>query len=280
VKADTSNGNKSLQNVIGTRALPSDISVTPIVSKITDGHDVKRPIEHQPPSVSCYPVNKEADADSPEVVQEKQSTPMSIEDLVAAKKLKDDQSPSQQNSRAFQIPKGLTITEISSASKSDKVASEVVPADNQVQITPAIYDVQALPVLHIPEVSTGDHYDLLQKFDEANLPSVKKSIAPVKTNGTLGGHPGMPNGLLRMTASLHQKSDFSRPGIGKIVTTKVTPKDLKSQMALNKIGLSMNNGNSFQNVSQQVIFQQKKNSTQLNKQVLQGLIECILKFCY
>ena len=179
---------------------------------------------------------------------------MSIEDLVAAKKLKDEQTsaqtPSQQNSRAFQIPKGLTITEISAATKSDVVAV----ADNKVQITPAIFDVQALPVLHIPEVSTGDHYDLLQKFDEASMPSVKKSIAPIKTNGGApGGHPGMPNGLLRMTASLHQKSDFSRPGIGKIVTTKVTPKDLKSQMALNKIGLSMNNGNSFQSVTQQVI---------------------------
>ena len=256
VKADTTNGNKSFQNVIGSRALPSDISVTPVVNKVTDGQEVKRPIEHQPPSVSCYPVNKEVEVGtSPEVIQEKQqSTPMSIEDLVAAKKLKDEQtsaqSPSQQNSRAFQIPKGLTITEISAATKSDVVAV----ADNKVQITPAIFDVQALPVLHIPEVSTGDHYDLLQKFDEASMPSVKKSIAPIKTNGGApGGHPGMPNGLLRMTASLHQKSDFSRPGIGKIVTTKVTPKDLKSQMALNKIGLSMNNGNSFQSVTQQVI---------------------------
>ena len=226
MKTDTTNGNKSFQTVIGSRALPSDISVTPIISKVSSGNDVKRPIEHQPPSVSCYPINKE--------VEKVEKVPMSIDDLVAAKKLKDEQaafqSPSQQNNRSFQIPKGLTITEISSGSKSNEKG-------------PVNYEVQALPVLHIPEVSTGDHYDLLKRFDEVDLPNEKKST---KTNGMLGGHPGMPNGLLRMTASLQQKSDYSRPGVGKI-QTKVTPKDLKSQLALNKIGFSMdknsNNGN-------------------------------------
>ena len=243
IKADTSNGNKIIQNVIGSRALPSDISVTPIVSKVAAAaSEVKRPIEHQPPSVSCYPINKEIEKN--EIAPGRLSNPMSIEDLVAAKKLKDEQSfpqsPSQQNNRAFQIPKGLTITEISAAAKSGKVLEE-----SKDKVHAAVYEVQALPVLHIPEVSSGEHYDLLRKFDEANLPREKKST---KTNGghhsgLPGGHPGMPNGLLRMTASLQQKSDYSRPGVGKVMTTKVTPKDLKSQLALNKIGLSMDNGN-------------------------------------
>jgi len=243
IKTDTSNGNKIIQNVIGSRALPSDISVTPIVSKVAAAaSEVKRPIEHQPPSVSCYPINKEIEKN--EIAPGRLSNPMSIEDLVAAKKLKDEQSfsqsPSQQNNRAFQLPKGLTITEISAAAKSGKVLEE-----SKDKVHAAVYEVQALPVLHIPEVSSGEHYDLLRKFDEANLPREKKSA---KANGghhsgLPGGHPGMPNGLLRMTASLQQKSDYSRPGVGKVMTTKVTPKDLKSQLALNKIGLSMDNGN-------------------------------------
>jgi hypothetical protein len=220
IKADTSNGNgKSFQSVIGTRTLPSDISVTPVLTKSADG--AKRPIEHQPPSVSCYPISKEV-----ERAQE-----MSIDDLVAAKKLKDEQSSgvpgSQQNSRAFQLPKGLTITEISS--KPEKPAGDK-----------SGYEVQALPVLHIPEVSSGGghHYDLLKKLDEASVAAPDKKVSSVKA--TNGGHPGMPNGLLRLTASLQQKSDYSRPGIGK-VTPKVTPKDFKSQQALSKIGLSIGN---------------------------------------
>ena len=229
-KADTSNGNKTIQSVIGSRTLPSDISVTPVLTKSsTVSNDIKRQIEHQPPSVSCYPIGRE-------VVEKTQE--MSIDDLMAAKKLKDEQhpgsGPSQQNNRSFQLPKGLTITEISS--KSEKPASEKPPVN---------YEVQALPVLHIPDVPTGistaskgdRHFDLLKKFDEASsgtggdkrpVPSSKPS------NGIVGGHPGMPNGLLRMTASLQQKSDYSRPGIGRI-QTKVTPKDLKSQQALDKI---------------------------------------------
>ena len=243
IKTDTSNGNKSLQTVIGTRTLPSDISVTPVMTKSTTvSNDIKRPIEHQPPSVSCYPINKE-------VVERE----MSIDDLVAAKKLKDERtpgaSPSQQNNRSFQLPKGLTITEISS--KNEKPNTDKVPIQ---------YEVQALPVLHIPDVptssssnssagkGTGHHFDLLKKFDEANSGPGDKRPGLKSTNGMVGGHPGMPNGLLRMTASLQQKSEYSRPGIGRI-QTKVTPKDLKSQMALTRIGLPMDN-NGFGKVGQ------------------------------
>ena len=52
---------------------------------------------------------------------------------------------------------------------------------------------------------------------------------------TSTGHPGLPNGLLRMANMQQQSSNPAQPPPK--IATKIVPKDLKSQLALSKIGL-------------------------------------------
>ena len=90
-----------------------------------------------------------------------------------------------------------------------------------------------LPVLNIPTSPykgryKGDSGASLNAASSSAFPAAA-SVAPSTSSGA--GHPGLPNGLLRMANM--QQSGHPPPKIA----TKIVPKDLKSQLALSKIGL-------------------------------------------
>ena len=83
-------------------------------------------------------------------------------------------------------------------------------------------------------------------------PMIHSSGPTASISSAASGHPGMPSGLLRMTAtSLQHKSFQSQPNSSQMQhnilnhhqrsssgsTTKITPKDVKSRLALNKMKL-------------------------------------------
>ena len=90
-----------------------------------------------------------------------------------------------------------------------------------------------LPVLNIPTSPYKGRYkgDSGASLAAAPTSGFPPAPAAASTSSSGAGHPGLPNGLLRMANM--QQSGHPPPKIA----TKIVPKDLKSQLALSKIGL-------------------------------------------
>ncbi len=86
-------------------------------------------------------------------------------------------------------------------------------------------NLQMLPVLNIPGAAT------ITSSSRRSLPT-KADVSTLTSPAGVGGHPGLPNGLLRMA-----NTSMQQPNAPPKVATKIVPKDLKSQLALSKIGL-------------------------------------------
>ena len=95
-----------------------------------------------------------------------------------------------------QLPRGLTITEI------DKSVKKLQQ-----------------PVISIPDIVS------------VTARPAKPTSSVASSSSLSSGHPGLPNGLLRMATAATSNSSLLPPA------TKVVPKDLKSQLALSKIGI-------------------------------------------
>ncbi len=147
-----------------------------------------------------------------------------------------DNSKTAAESLYHHLPKGLTITEIQhSTASNNKSMSRPPPPVPKVTVTAknvastacaptsTVNGVGRMPMINIPKPPTK------------RLPSLPqhqpRSITPTASGG---GHPGLPNGLLKMATAA--ASSVQMPV--RQVTTKVVPKDLKSQLALSRMGLS------------------------------------------
>ena len=150
----------------------------------------------------------------------------------------------QQQQQVYQhnLPKGLTITEIdrsrvrpfakteppvplvSISQQPVKGVTQSMPQQGQMTFggkqNRFQQHQQVMPVISIPDPSK-------LVASRAAARSVQSSTAAKPT-----GHPGLPNGLLRMATTSYQQNSTPK------VATKIVPKDLKSQLALSKLGLS------------------------------------------
>ena len=97
-----------------------------------------------------------------------------------------------------------------------------------------------------PATSKSPHSPRNVTLPVLNIPTSPLSNRRYKGGGGAGsgdpsppststGHPGLPNGLLRMANMQQQSSNPAQPPPK--IATKIVPKDLKSQLALSKIGL-------------------------------------------
>ena len=166
-----------------------------------------------------------------------------VEDLIPSKKpkhLKGTTNNPVSTSSSLNLPKGLTITEINHMSR--KQGSNFPAPRSEQDKNNSVCEIQMLPV------ASPYHQYLKLK------PNVNNSQPPIST-----GHPGLPNGLLRV-ASMQQ----SGSGLPQ-VATKVVPKDLKSQLALSRIGLP--NSNNSADIG--------KSKSGLNKQRPEGHHLCL-----
>ena len=252
------------------RVVPDEISVTTVIGP--PGNKSKAPSHHQEPAIiSCYPVTKSTSHGST-----KRHVSAST-DASMAKKIKS--SPTQQDQQ-YPFPKGLTITEVNVPTPMTNPLGLLINPLNvcatSLQQHQEEEDDDVIPVLHIPELSGISHSESsiskvrMQhnptfggKHSSSRLPSGISNIRPLvqgafpkgfNSNATTSGHPGMPSGLLRMTATSLQQKSFqsqlnvpqaphnmltlhSRPTAATSSIPKITSKDVKSRMALNKIGL-------------------------------------------
>ncbi len=189
-------------------------------------------------------------------------------DLVPNKKTKTSASPSAPSNKAlYGLPTGLTITEInnkpSSSSSSSKVASSKSTAKSSFPTPQPSFpssaasgslNIQMLPVMNPPEPL---HRKSGKRLVYPPPPAPASSSAK---------HPGLPNGLLQMATAAtmmqqqqqqppqqhrHGPTVSSTPGLPGLAT-KVVPKDLKSQLALSRIGLPAQLGNSAEDPSSQI----------------------------
>ncbi|TRY78802.1 hypothetical protein TCAL_15320 [Tigriopus californicus] len=155
------------------------------------------------------------------------------------------------------LPKGLTITEIdrsrSLSSKSSVKGSKIttVPSNSETLTATTSQNPSATSASSVFSTSSSSTASLMTAphsnghrfhlMPVINIPDPHKNRRPPPPTST--GHPGLPNGLLRMAhTSLQQQSQPPPPKIA----TKVVPKDLKSQLALSKIALSMASGTTSQ----------------------------------
>ena len=272
-------GNKTSSNV------PDEISVTTVIGP--PGNKSKANSHHQEPAIiSCYPVTKSTTSGG-----NKRHASSESSDTNMGKKVKQSSS---QPGKPYSLPKGLTITEVNVSTPQGITGGSFI---NPLNVCATSFDQlhaddsgeDVIPVLHIPETSNSQPESSIakarmqQKFPSINkqskLPSGISNIRPLLpgslSKGFLGtnlpsnGHPGMPTGLLRMTAtSLQQKSFQSQLNIPKVQPNilglhaktsgssnpKVAPKDVKSRTVQNKIGISIDNNSldaySSANVSQ------------------------------
>ena len=87
-----------------------------------------------------------------------------------------------------------------------------------------------LPVLNIPTSPLSS-----RRYKGGTPPGTPLGASASSSPSTSTGHPGLPNGLLRMANMQQQSSNPVQPPPK--IATKIVPKDLKSQLALSKIGL-------------------------------------------
>ena len=253
--------------------VPDEISVTTVIGPPGNKMKAGATSHHQEPAIiSCYPVTKSTNNGG--------STKRHMSGSSDASTTKKMKNSSAQPDKHFPFPKGLTITEVNVPSirqQQDNVGLMINPLNvcattlDQHQHED---DDDVIPVLHIPETTNisksessiskyrGVHQksSMIGKTTGSKIPSGISNIRPLlQTQGsraglTASGHPGMPSGLLRMTAtSLQQKSFQSQLNIPKVShnflslhprpsatgsNSKINPKDTKSRMALNKISVS------------------------------------------
>ena len=143
------------------------------------------------------------------------------------------------------LPRGLTITEIDKRKQQQKANT----------FTSATKPQQHIPLQNLrPSLAatSTSNANTLQFVPVHSIPSStsspKRNLGPMLKNGDSGsrilgtgspsgGHPGLPNGLLRMATTSLQQQQHQPAVAPPKVATKVVPKDLKSQLALSKIGL-------------------------------------------
>merc|ERR1719210_1204144 len=126
------------------------------------------------------------------------------------------------------LPRGLTITETSAmkrapfpapilpTSKEHKQTSSTSPATSK---SPHSSRNVTLPVLNIPTSPLSS-----RRYKGGGGGGGSGDPSPPSTST---GHPGMPNGLLRMANMQQQSSNPAQPPPK--IATKIVPKDLKSQ---------------------------------------------------
>ena len=260
-----------------TPNVPDEISVTTVIGPPSNKNKTAANSHHQEPAIiSCYPVTKSTNQGT-----NKRHASSETSNVNAGKKMKPSTS---QQGNSYALPKGLTITEVNVPTPYGITGGPVINPLNVCATTldqlHGDEDDDVIPVLHIPETnnsqseSSSTKVRMQQKLSsgskQSRLPSGISNIRPLLpgslpkgmfgNNVPSNGHPGMPSGLLRMTAtSLQQKSFQSQLNIPQFQPSllnlqsktsvgssapKVTPKDVKSRMVLNKMGIKMDDRSS------------------------------------
>ena len=239
--------------------VPDEISVTTVIGPPSNKNKSAANSHHQEPAIiSCYPVTKSI---APGMNKRHASSDVSGTNVV--KKTKPSTS---QEGKSYSLPKGLTITEVNVPTPLGIPGGSVINPLNvcatSLDQLHADDDEDVIPVLHIPEAnnfqleSSSTKARMQQKVPttskQSRLPSGISNIRPLLPSslpkGLFGnnlpsnGHPGMPSGLLRMTAtSLQQKSFQSQLNIPKVqpnflnlqTKAKCTPKDAAMHVSQN-----------------------------------------------
>lgn len=140
------------------------------------------------------------------------------------------------------LPKGLVITEIDKTAQQQQQPKPNLKPSVYISSSPANNGLPAAAAPHVPVLSIPEPPVLSSRSNGVRGHQVLPSSRAV-------GHPGMPNGLLSL-ASMQQQQQSAASAAAPKVATKVVPKDLKSQLALSKIGLP---GDAQQQQQQQML---------------------------